>query len=885
MNSSFEKYIKAAMDSHKYDVVCEMANVIYPEKNKINIMQYPGNDVRVYKNRADEVQVLCPRNISYVQESNLTKAISTGTIFDDADEVDKYAGFIVKTKMPIDAMTNKGLENPYKMQEIAGATMGVMGEDGDVEISDVDVQNGRNVIDDLLDKDSKEFKDVKNVVDDYLDNDEHEFGYDRDFTYDIQQLRDEIQQFKDSDISPEDSITDMDWDDNWGSAASIIGDHTDAEDEKDDNDDDHDIDVSDDDDEDDMSFEEYSIMMESGDMFVQEGAIYTLKKIGYNPLTKTFITDIPIDEGSGAKMECKIKFKLTGDACFKPSTKTIEIPIKEILGNSDLVISTIKHEEGHFYISLDRGHFNQDFERAEKLVNKHGKYLPGHENAREEYVADKYAANTAGVEATVRNLKHEGYKCHRIATKVKKKLTDKNIRKLFGKYKWHAQQIMDGKDLNNLESWEKENYTMVEALERYHHDIVRGGLDFLQGLEDLMNRLSYEYAKKYDGVHLNTGPSEYSLRLNDADDNFRKNSKTTNDDENPVLLMKQTMSEIREKTEQRERKYMEDIKAEARDVKDRLRKEYAKIKNSSYYKNDPERMNSALRNAKHVAQYELDKLKYEYTVLKNDIAPLTEKMDYLMKVTIELKNLLIERIDRSVRIFDNGIKARIYFIRKYANKPKTEYATYRLRDPFFTESYNDTLIDYKITEESGAGCMSCSPSGGGNVNKTIEESDSPVETPSVPPPPTNTTAGEPADGKKMKPENPSDLNSSPDTSDNHAPVMTAVKTESFHQEFSIKRPKHLKAIDVRSIVAYVTVEMNAVKDSNDQAMLAGYVCSKLELIDFYITVLDTHDDRYVVPHSRQYLADGQRQLSDLLTKILKIRPIDKSERIWKAIVS
>ena len=473
MNSSFEKYIKAAMDSHKYDVVCEMANVIYPEKNKINIMQYPGNDVRVYKNREDEVQVLCPRNISYVQESNLTKAISTGTIFEDADEVDKYAGFIVKTKMPIDAMTNKGLENPYKMQEIAGATMGVMGEDGDVEISDVDVQNGRNVIDDLLDKDSKEFKDVKNVVDDYLDNDDHEFGYDRDFTYDIQQLRDEIQQFKDSDISPEDSITDMDWDDNWGSATSIMGDHNDAEDEKDDNDDDHDIDVSDDDDEDE--------------------------------------TDVDITE---------------------------------------------------------------------------------------------------------------------------------------------------------------------------------------------------------------------------------------------------------------------------------------------------------------------------------------------------------------------------------------ESATYRLRDPFFTESYNDTLIDYKITEESGAGCMSCNPGDGENVNKTIEESDSPVETPSVPPPPTNTTAGEPTNPRyKVKPEDPDDLNTSPSTSNNHAPVMTAVKMESFHQEFSIKRPKHLKAIDVRSIVAYVTVEMNAIKDSNDQAMLAGYVCSKLELIDFYITVLDTHDDRYVVPHSRQYLADGQRQLSDLLTKILKIRPIDKSERIWKAIVS
>jgi len=462
MNSSFEKYIKAAMDSHKYDVVCEMANVIYPEKNKINIMQYPGNDVRVYKNREEEVQILCPRNISYVQESNLTKAISTGTIFDDADEVDKYAGFIVKTKMPIDAMTNKGLENPYKMQEIAGATMGVMGEDGDVEISDTDVQNGRNVIDDLLDKDSKEFKDVKNVVDDYLDNDNHEYGYDRDFTYDIQQLRDEIQQFKDSDISPEDSITDMDWDDNWGSATSIMGDHNDAEDEK-------------------------------------------------------------------------------------------------------------------------------------------------------------------------------------------------------------------------------------------------------------------------------TNDSEYKMDISDDDDD--------------------------------------------------------------------------------------------------------QKLD----------------------------------------------------------------IDYKISEESGAGCMSCNPSGGGNVNTTMElddpntiprpvmssgadvqsqtqiENADPIQTPSTTPQPTNPTAGEPKDNKKMQPANPNDANTSPDA-DKMAPDV-------FHQEFSLKRPKHLKAIDVRSIVAYVTVEMNAIKDSNDQAMLAGYVCSKLELIDFYITVLDTHDDRYVVPHSRQYLADGQRQLSDLLTKILKIRPIDKSERVWKAIIS
>ena len=908
MISSFEKYIKAAMDAKKYSVVCEMANIVHSDKNHINIMTYPGRDVRVYKNRDDEVQILCPKNISYVQESNLSKAISTGTIFDNADDVDKYAGFIVKTKMPIDAMTNKGLENPYKLREVVGSTIGVMNEDGEVDVSDADVDNGNNIIDDLLEKDSKEFKDVKNVVDDYLDNEDHEFGYDTDFTYDIQKLREEIQNFKDADISPEDSITDADWDDNWGSSSSIMGDYEDDTPDKDEDD----IEVSDDDSESEdpeLTFEEYSIMMESGDMFIQEGAIYTLKKIGYNPRTKTFITDIPIDEGSGAKMECKIKFKLSGAAQFIPNTRTIEIPIKDLLGNSDLVISTIKHEEGHFYISLDRGHFNQDFERAEKLVNKYGKYLPDHENAREEYVADKYAADTAGVESMVKNLKAWGFQMRQNAAKTKKKLSDKRIRKLFGKYKWHAQQIMNGKDLDNLESWEKENYEMVEALERYHDDIVRGGDDFLRGLQSLMDKLAYKAAEKYGAPHLDAGAGFYALPLNVRDDNFRKNNKSTEGEENPLTLMTKTMREIHEKDKQYNIKYLDDIREEARDLKAELRERYAKIKNDSRYKNDPARMQKALETAKHRTQVELDNLKTEYISVKRRVAPLAKKMDFMMKVVLELKNLLIERIDFSVKLVDNGVKARIAYIRKYANKPKTESASYRLRDPFFTESYKDTEIGYKFKEECGAGCINANPSAGGNVNvameesepvvpgdpntvpkpvmssgSDIQESDSPIETPSVTPPPMNNTADEPNGGKKMKPENPDDLNSSPDTADTHAPVMSAVKMESFQEGFGLLRPKKLKAIDIRSIVSYVTVEMNAIKDSNDQAMLSGYVCSKLELIDFYITVLDTHDDRYVVPHSRQYLVDGQKQLSDLLTQILKIRPINRGDRVWKAIL-
>lgn len=102
----------------------------------------------------------------------------------------------------------------------------------------------------------------------------------------------------------------------------------------------------------------------------------------------------------------------------------------------------------------------------------------------------------------------------------------------------------------------------------------------------------------------------------------------------------------------------------------------------------------------------------------------------------------------------------------------------------------------------------------------------------------------------------------------------------YEEGFLSKKPKKLKPIPVRELVAYITVEMNAIKDSNDQAMIAGYTCSKLELIDFYISCIDANDARYIVPHSRQYLIDGQTQLNNLLTQILRVRPINKADRIW-----
>ena len=79
--------------------------------------------------------------------------------------------------------------------------------------------------------------------------------------------------------------------------------------------------------------------------------------------------------------------------------------------------------------------------------------------------------------------------------------------------------------------------------------------------------------------------------------------------------------------------------------------------------------------------------------------------------------------------------------------------------------------------------------------------------------------------------------------------------------------------------------MNAVQDTNDQAMLAGYTCSKLEVADFYLTCIDTNDDRYIVPHSRQFIVQYQNDLNRLLAQILKLKPINRNDRVWKVDVN
>ena len=99
--------------------------------------------------------------------------------------------------------------------------------------------------------------------------------------------------------------------------------------------------------------------------------------------------------------------------------------------------------------------------------------------------------------------------------------------------------------------------------------------------------------------------------------------------------------------------------------------------------------------------------------------------------------------------------------------------------------------------------------------------------------------------------------------------------------FISKKPKQLKPIEMRSIIAYITTEKNAIRDTKDQSMLASYTCAKLETCDFYLSCIDMNDGRYIVPHDRASLIRYQSDLNRLLTEILKLKPVDKEDRVWK----
>ena len=82
-----------------------------------------------------------------------------------------------------------------------------------------------------------------------------------------------------------------------------------------------------------------------------------------------------------------------------------------------------------------------------------------------------------------------------------------------------------------------------------------------------------------------------------------------------------------------------------------------------------------------------------------------------------------------------------------------------------------------------------------------------------------------------------------------------------------KKPKKLKKIP-SDIISYVTIEGAAIKDKNDKMIIVSYAQSKVDIIDYYIALIDAQTKNYIVPHSREYLVDYKERLQAAIKEIM-----------------
>lgn len=93
------------------------------------------------------------------------------------------------------------------------------------------------------------------------------------------------------------------------------------------------------------------------------------------------------------------------------------------------------------------------------------------------------------------------------------------------------------------------------------------------------------------------------------------------------------------------------------------------------------------------------------------------------------------------------------------------------------------------------------------------------------------------------------------------------------EKFGVKKLKKIPS----DLVAYITIEAEAIKDANDKMMISSYCLGKIEIVEWYIELLEVGSKKYIVPHTKPYLESVRTQLLACFKKIMDT-PIPKNNR-------
>ncbi len=91
------------------------------------------------------------------------------------------------------------------------------------------------------------------------------------------------------------------------------------------------------------------------------------------------------------------------------------------------------------------------------------------------------------------------------------------------------------------------------------------------------------------------------------------------------------------------------------------------------------------------------------------------------------------------------------------------------------------------------------------------------------------------------------------------------------------RPKKLKRIPP-DLVSYIQIETEAIRDANDKQMISSYCLHKLEVVNWYLELLEVGSKKYIVPQSKAHLEMVRDQLMECHKAIMAVKVTRPGER-------
>ena len=91
------------------------------------------------------------------------------------------------------------------------------------------------------------------------------------------------------------------------------------------------------------------------------------------------------------------------------------------------------------------------------------------------------------------------------------------------------------------------------------------------------------------------------------------------------------------------------------------------------------------------------------------------------------------------------------------------------------------------------------------------------------------------------------------------------------------KPKKLKRIS-SDLVSYIMIETEAIQDANDKMMISSYCLSKLDMVNWYLELLEVGSKKYIVPQSKAHLEMVRDQLMACHKAIMAVKVAKPQER-------